>query len=153
MATTMSSTASCQSKATEKLEEEVKYFLDYCATHPNSGLRFVANDMILVLHSDASYNSEPQSKSRTAGHYYLSKINDENFNNGTVLTFSNIINHVMTSDSEAEVAALFYNFKAAIPLRISLEEMGHHQPKTLVTTDNTTSQGITTKTMISNVQK
>ena len=36
----------------------------------------------------------------------------------------------MTSALEAEVAALFYNCKAAIPLHISLEEMGHPQPKT-----------------------
>ena len=55
---------------------------------------------------------------------------------------------MMTSASEAEVAELFYNCKAAIPLRISLEEMGHHQPKTPVTTDNTTAQGLIAKTMI-----
>ena len=84
-------------------------FLDYCATHPNSGVRFVASDMILALHSDASYNSEPQSKIRAAGHYYLYKLNDENFNNGTLLMLSNIIKHVMTSASEAEFASLLYN--------------------------------------------
>ena len=54
----------------------------------------------------------------------------------------------MTSASDAEVAALFYNCKAPIPLRISLEKMVHHQPKTPITTDNTTAQGIITKTMI-----
>ena len=57
MAATMSSIAPRQSKATEKLEEEVKHFLDYCTTHPNSGVRFVASDMIFDLHSDASYIS------------------------------------------------------------------------------------------------
>ena len=57
--------------------------------------------MIFYMHSDASYNSEPQSKSIAAGHYYLSKLNDENFNNGTILKMSNIIKHVMTSASEA----------------------------------------------------
>ena len=77
MAATMSSIAPRQSKATEKLEEEVKHFLDYCATNPNSGVWFLASDMILALHSDASYNSEPKSKIRSAGHYYLSKINNE----------------------------------------------------------------------------
>ena len=126
----------------------MKHFLDYCATHPNSEVRFVASDMILDLHSDASYNSEPESKSRSAGHYYLSKLNDENFNNGKVLTLSKIIKHVMTSASEGEVAALFYNCKASIPLIIYLEDMVHHQPKTPVTTDNTIAQGIITKTMI-----
>ena len=54
----------------------------------------------------------------------------------------------MTSTSEAEFAALFYNCKAAIPLRISLDEMGHPQPKTPAVTDNTTAHGLIKKTMI-----
>ena len=90
----------------------MKHFKDYFTTHPDSGVRFVASDMILALHSDTSYNSEPKSKSRAAEHYYLSKLNYGNFNNGTVPTLSKIIKHVMTSSSEAEVAELLYNFKA-----------------------------------------
>ena len=31
--------------------------LDYCATYPNSTLRFVASDTVLRIHSDASYIS------------------------------------------------------------------------------------------------
>ena len=38
MGATMSSIASQQLKGTKKLEEEVKHFLDYCATHPNAGV-------------------------------------------------------------------------------------------------------------------
>ena len=77
--------------------------------------------MVLALHSDASYLSEPNSQSRAAGHFYLTKKSDQDYDNGAILTISNIIKHVMASASEAEVAALFYNCKAAIPLRISLE--------------------------------
>ena len=73
MAATLSSIASRQSKATTDLDDEVKQFLDYCHTHPNAGVRFVASDMVLSLHSDASYLSEPNAKSRAAGHFYLSK--------------------------------------------------------------------------------
>ena len=58
----MSSIASRQSKGTENLKKEVKQFLEYCATHPNAGVRFVASDMMLALHSDASYLSDPYSK-------------------------------------------------------------------------------------------
>ena len=57
----------------------------------------------------------------------MGKINDESFDNGTILTLSKIIKHVMTSASEAETAALFYNCKAATPLRVTAEEMGHPQ--------------------------
>ena len=34
--------------------------------------------------------------------------NDENFNNGAVLTLSAIIKHIMALDSEAKLADLFY---------------------------------------------
>ena len=105
--------------------------------------------MMLALHSDASYLSEPESKSRAAGYFFLLKQNNESFNNGAIMTLSKIIKHVMLSTSEAETAAIFYNFKAALPLRVSLEEMEHEQPKTPVTTDNTTSHGLNKKTMIS----
>ena len=61
MAATLSSIASRQTKATTDLNAEVLHFLDYCHTHPNAGVRFVASDMLLALHSDASYLSEPNS--------------------------------------------------------------------------------------------
>ena len=153
MAATLSSIATRQSKATTNLEEEVKQFLDYCHTHPNAGVRFVASDMLLAMHSDASYLSEPEAKSRAAGHFYMTKRNDESFNNGAIMTISKIIKHVMTSASEAETAALFYNCKAAAPLRATLEEMGHQQGPTQVTTDNSAAQGLIKKTMIPKAAK
>ena len=61
------------------------------------------------------------------------------------MTLSKIIKHVMSSTSETETSELFYNCKAALPLRVSLEEMGHEQPKTSVTTDNTTACGLIKK--------
>ena len=64
------------------------------------------------------------------------------------MTLSKIIKHVMSSASEAETAAIFYNCKAALTLRVSLEEMRHEQHKTPVTTDNTTACGLIKKTMI-----
>ena len=103
--------------------------------------------MMLDIHSDASYLSESESKSRAAGHFFLGKKN-ESFNNGAIITISKIIKHVMSSASEAETVAIFYNCKAALPLRVSLEEMGHEQPRTPVTTDNKTACGIIKKTMI-----
>ena len=153
MAKTLSSIAGRQAKATEQVRKEVKHFLDYCATHPDARVRFVASDMILALHSDASYLTEPNSKSRAAGHFYLTKNNGKDLDNGAILTLSKIIKHVMSSASEAEVAALFYNCKAAQPLRIAQEEMGHTQPKTPVITDNKTDERLSNKTMVPNKAK
>ena len=148
MAKTLSSIAGRQAHATEDLEKEVKHFMDYCATHSDAVVRFMASEMILALHSDASYLSEPGAKSRAGGHFYLKDKTDRESNNGAILTLSKIIKHVMSSASEAETAALFLNCKAAIPLRIALEELGHPQPKTPVITDNTSAEGLINKTMI-----
>ena len=54
----------------------------------------------------------------------------------------------MGSASESEVAALFYNCKAALPLRLALQEMGHQQPKTPTITDNSTAEGLINKTIV-----
>ena len=72
----------------------------------------------------------------------------EIFNNGAIITLSKIIKHVILSASEAETAAIFYNFKAALPLRVSLEDIGHKQSRIPVSTDNTTACGLIKKTMI-----
>ena len=109
--------------------------------------------MILALHSDASYFSEPNSKSRAAVHFFLGKRNDESFDNGAILTLFKIIKHVMSSASEAETAALFYNCKAEAPLRVTLMEMVHPQGITQVTTDNSAAQGLIKKTMIPKAAK
>jgi hypothetical protein len=43
---------------------------------------------------DATYLSKMGGKSRAAGHFYLSSVNDEDFNNDAILTLSSIIMHV-----------------------------------------------------------
>ena len=148
LATALSTIASQQANGTEETMKACHQLLDYVASHPNAVLRYLASDMILAVHSDASYLSEPKARSRAGGHFYLTNANDEDFNNGAVLTLSTIIKHVMASASEAELAAMFYNSREAIPLRITVEEMGHRQPPTPVTIDNSTAHGLTEGSMI-----
>ena len=109
--------------------------------------------MILNLHSANSYLSEPKAKSRAGGHFWIGNKGDEDFNNGAIVTLSSVIKHVMSSASESELAALFYNWKAAVPLCVTLEEMCHRQPKTPVTTDNSTAHGLIQITMIPKAYK
>ena len=97
--TTLSQIASRHSTATEEVATMIKQLLDYVATHSNSGIRYVASDMILNLHSDASYLSEPKSKSRAGGHFWLGNKGNEYFNNGVIVTLSSVIKHVMSSAS------------------------------------------------------
>ena len=84
--------------------------------------------MIIAVYSNISYLLEKQARSQAGGHLYQTNHNDKIFNNGSVLTISSIIKHIMASTSEAELAAVFYNYHEAIPLRIILEEMGHLEP-------------------------
>ncbi len=110
--------------------------------------------MILAVHTDASYLSEQAGKSRASAHFYLTNYDEEEFNNGAILTLSSIIKHFMSSASKAELAALYYCCKLAIPIRTMLKEMGHPQIKrTMVTTDNITAQGLTMKTMTPKASK
>ena len=48
---------------------------------------------------------------------------------------------------ETEVAATFYNAKEALPFRVTLAEMGHPQPPTLMEVDNETAIGFLKSTM------
>jgi hypothetical protein len=61
--------ASEQSNATEVTEDKVIKLLNYCNTHPETKMRYHASDMILHIHSDASYLSENEAKSRAGGSF------------------------------------------------------------------------------------
>ena len=49
----------------------MNHMLDYLATNPNAKVRFYPSDMILNVHSYASYLSEKDAKSCAAGHFFL----------------------------------------------------------------------------------
>jgi hypothetical protein len=67
--TALSAIAARQSNGTHAVAEACHQLLDYVATHPNAGIRYHACDMILAVHTDASYLSELGRKSRAAGHF------------------------------------------------------------------------------------
>ena len=131
-----------------------KQLLDYVATHPNATINYCASDMILALDTDGSYLSKYGGKSRAVAYMYLTKQDEPDLKNGVIRVLSAIIKHVVASDSESELSALFYGCKEAIPLCTTLEKMGHPQPApTPVTTDNSTAVGLTTKTMLPKASK
>ena len=55
----LSSIASEQMTATEKTQKRCVQLLDYLASNSEAKLRYRASDMIMNIHSDASYLSEP----------------------------------------------------------------------------------------------
>ncbi len=59
MLTALSAIASAQAEPKEETMTRCKQFLDYAATHQDAILTYKASDMVLVIHSDMSYLSEP----------------------------------------------------------------------------------------------
>ena len=141
--------ATQQASPTDNTMKKVKHFLDYAASHPNANITYRASDMVLAVHSDASYFSESKARSRAGGNVFMSNDNAIPSNNGSIRTVSQIIKAVMSYDAEAELGALFINCREAIPELHALEIMGHKQPPTPIQTDNTTSLGVVNKNIAS----
>ena len=141
MAVTLSTLAAAQSKGTAATAHAVTKFLNYAATHPDAAIQYKPSQMILRVHIDTSYLSEPLAWSRVGGHFYLGN-KDNNFRNGSILNPTGVIKVVVSSAAEAETAGLFTNMKEAVILRNILQEMGHPQPATPIQVDNSTAAGI-----------
>ena len=63
-------------------------------------------------------------------------------NNGAVLNIVHVIKHVMTSATEAELAARYIMARETVCIRIILEEMGYKQPPTPLQTNNSVACGV-----------
>jgi hypothetical protein len=66
--------ASQQAVPTENMMKHVNQFLDYMWTHPDAIIRYCASDMILNVHSDASYLSAQKVHSRAGSYIFLCSI-------------------------------------------------------------------------------
>ena len=80
------------------------WLLDYATTYPDATLRYEASQMILSIHSDASYQSETESRSRAGGHLFLvsPNYNDTKGNNGAIHITCEIIQKKIPVASEAK---------------------------------------------------
>jgi hypothetical protein len=67
----LSTIASKQAKGTKLTMKKCKRFLDYLATHPNATVRFYASNMILNVHSDASYLSKTNAHSHACVNFFM----------------------------------------------------------------------------------
>jgi hypothetical protein len=129
--------------------------MDYAASNPTSIIRYSASDMVLYIHSNASYLSETKACSRGAGHSFLSsKPNDPTKPpltmmtlNGPVQTMCKIISVVVGSAAGAKIGAGYINGQDAVPIVNTLRKLGHLQPPTPIQVDNTTAKGFANGTM------
>ena len=121
---------------TAKLRNDI---LDYCATYPNVGLRYHKSDIILHIDADASYLVAPYAKSRFTGLFQLTPNSSTHFNNVLILIVCKTLKYVATSSTECETAAVFHNAQRAIPICYILQQLGHPQPPTPITLDNSST--------------
>jgi hypothetical protein len=139
--------AAAQTQGTEKTLKATVQLLNYAATHPDATVRFYKSDMILYIHSDASYLSEPKSCSRVGGYFYLGNQDEPADNpkpNGPIHVESQIMKNIMAAASEAEIGALFHNSQEGAYMRTILNELSREQTRpTRLTTDNSTADGFT----------
>ena len=115
--------------------------MDYLATQEPAVLTYRKSDMVLAVHSDASYLNEEEARSRAGGRHFLSENEPLPSNNGAIHN-AEIIKGVMSSAAESELGAMYINARKAIEEQIVLQEMGHKQPATPVQVVNSTAEGI-----------
>ena len=112
----LSEIASQQANPTERTLLRVAQLLDYMATNPNAKIRFRASDMILNIHSDASYLTATKGRSRAGGYFFLGSLPKEGNPiklNGNIDITCAILKLVAASAAEAELGALFLNTQEA----------------------------------------
>ena len=144
MLVTLSAITSEQAKPTKTTIDKVDQFLDYSASQEEAVLTYEVSDMVLTIHSDASYLSESKVRRRAGGHFFMSKDVEAPANNGTVLNITQIMKSVMSSAAEAEIGAIYANARKAVPAQRTLSKMGHLQPRTPIQTDNLVTHSVVT---------
>jgi hypothetical protein len=81
-----------QTKSTEKTQSDTNQLLDYLATRPDATIRYHNSDMILHIHSDASYLSVSNARSRLGGLFFCGdKSPYEDNLNGSILNMASVI--------------------------------------------------------------
>jgi hypothetical protein len=114
------------------------------ASQDKAVLTYKSSNMVLAIHSNASYLSNPKARSCVGGHMFMAGRDNIPTNNRAVLNISQIIRAVMSSAVEKELGALFINAKTTISLHHTLKELGHPKPPTPMQTDNKTANDLLT---------
>jgi hypothetical protein len=70
MLTALGLLATQQANPTTNTMKQIKQFLDYAATHLDAIVTYHASDMVLARHSNASYLSKSNARSRAGRHFF-----------------------------------------------------------------------------------
>ena len=106
--------------------------LNYLAYNPHAEIQYRASGIQLAIHSDTSYLSVAQARSRASRVYFISKVPPDPNNpkdlvpttNGILLVVCKIMRNIMASEAEAEYGNFFVNTQTAVPICTNLSEIG-----------------------------
>ena len=87
-------------------------------------LTYHVSNMQLAAHSVASYLRKSKARSRAGGQFFLFSGSPIPNNNSLVLNIAHIIKHVMSSATEASLAAVYILAQEAACIQIILKELG-----------------------------
>ena len=155
MLPTLGTLATQQATPTVATLTAITHLLNYCATHPDATLRFIASDMVPHVESDASYLSETRGHSCAASIHFLSckplslpclTLSIPPLN-GAIYVHCRILREALSSAAEAELTDLFHNGKEAYAIHNILAELGHPQAITRIVTNNGTASGVANDTV------
>ena len=124
--------AGAQAAPTNNTLKRVHQFLDYMATNPNAIVRFRASDMVLNVHSDASYLSAPKARSRAGGYFFLGSLPKHGqpiHLNGAIHVNCTVLKLVAASAAEAELGALFTMPNKPKSSDLYCKKWGTHSPQ------------------------
>ena len=105
--------------------------MDYLDTHPNATLRFHKSDMQLHIDTDVAYLVAPESKTRVAGSYYLSKSYSpippipKPPINAPIHIECHLFKHAVSSATEGETGGIFHNCTTTLTIKHILEALEH----------------------------
>jgi hypothetical protein len=107
----LSTVASKQTKGTENTMEKVYQVLNYLAMHPDAKVRFWASDMVMNIHSDTLYLTEPNVRSHACGHFFMGSLPQHGKPiklNSAFHTLCSSLRIVVASTVEAELGVLLF---------------------------------------------
>jgi hypothetical protein len=121
-----------QTKVTKKTQAATNQMLDYLATHPDATIRYHASDMILHIHSDASYLSVYNARSRLGGLFFLgNKSPEQETLNGSILNVAAVIKTWWPQPQNQKLECAFTTPKVAPRSESHSPSLVTHNPQRL----------------------
>lgn len=96
--------------------------------------------MILYVHSNVLYLSEPQVQSHHGSQHFLGNKTDTRINR-PILALAKILPHVILLATEDKLTRVFHDTKEATPIFSTITKLEHQQLPMPIQTNNTTTVG------------